>query len=90
MVDLVDPDKIEGIVGIERDPKLHYGRAVSAEETFYILHSHSCRESGRSLLACQFSLALGDHGINKGIWGDLQDRPVPLEVSGGRLVPRES
>ena len=89
MVDLVDPDKIEGIVGIERDLKIHYGRAVSVEEVFYILHSQSCKGDSRGLRLCPFSLALDGYGIDLDIWGDRQDRPVALEIVDGRLIPKE-
>ena len=38
MSDLVNPADIERIVGVQRHPKRHYARAVSAEQTVYILH----------------------------------------------------
>lgn len=89
MVDLVDPDKIEGIVGIERDLKIHYGRAVSSEEMFYILHSWSCRANSRGIRLCQFSIALDDYGIDEAVWRGRFDQPVVLGIVDGRLVPEE-
>lgn len=79
MTELVDPSEIERIVGAKRHPTRHVGRAVSAEQTVYILHSRECRDSGVDLRECRFSLAL-DKGINKGLWGNHQDRPVFLDV----------
>ncbi len=39
-------DQIEQIVGIRRHSQAHFGRAVSAERTVYILHSQRCLDSG--------------------------------------------
>lgn len=62
MSDLVPTADIERIVGIERHQTAHYARAVSAEETVYILHSHDCKNSGIDLRECRYSIAL-DRGI---------------------------
>lgn len=86
MTDLVPADKIEAIVGVERHWQAHYGRAVSAELTIYILHSELCRASGISLNDCRFSRAL-DRGIRESEWTGREDRPVVLGVWLGRLVP---
>jgi hypothetical protein len=86
MTDLVNPAKIEQIVGTNRHRKAHYGRAVSAEQTVYILHSQECVDSGIDLRKCRFSLAL-DLGIDEYEWSQMEDRPVPLTVSRKRLVP---
>lgn len=74
---LVDPSHIEQIVGVRRSRGWHYGRAVSAEQTVYILHSQRCLDSGIDLRECRFSLAL-DRGIKLYAWDDMQDRPVIL------------
>lgn len=90
MTDLVPADDIERIVGVKRHPTQHYGRAVSAKQTVYILHSHYCKDSGRDLRECPFSLAL-DRGIEHFYpwtgWRRVQDRPVRLEISRGYLMP---
>ena len=86
MTDLVAAEDIEHIVGIERHRQSHYGRAVSAEQTVYILHSRRCLDSGIDLRECRFSLAL-DEGISESQWKDAEDKPVLLGVWNGRLVP---
>ena len=86
MSDLVDRSSIEEIVGAQRDQTEHLGRAVSTEQTVYILHSQQCLDSGIDLRECRYSAAL-DRGINLKVWEDLQDRPVVLGVGQGRLVP---
>ena len=80
----VDSAKIEGIVGIDRHPTKHYGRAVSAEQTVYVLHSKVCLGNTPDLRDCGYSLAL-DEGIDVDRW--VQDVPVELIIESGRLVP---
>lgn len=88
-IEVVDPTKIEEIVGIERHSMAHYGRAVSSDQTFYILHSQMCLDSGRDLLGCQFSIALAE-GINPQTWSSALDRPVRIGFDGtGRLAPHD-
>ncbi|ART69095.1 hypothetical protein BTO20_11320 [Mycobacterium dioxanotrophicus] len=89
MTDLVPASKIEQIVGADRHQTEHLGRAVSAEETVYILHSHECKDSGIDLRDCPFSVAL-DLGISLDRWADFEDEPVELWVSAadGRLLPK--
>lgn len=88
MAELVPAEDIERIVGVPRHPTMHWARAVSAEQTVYILHSHKCLDSGIDLRQCRFSLAL-DNGIRKDEW--VEDEPVPVAVTGAfnttRLVP---
>lgn len=84
MSDLVPADQIERIVGAARHPTHHIGRAVSAEQTFYILHSHECRDSGVDLRDCAYSAAL-DEGIDPAEW--TEDVPLSLAIHDGRLVP---
>lgn len=88
MAELVDPDEIEAIVGTSRHPTRHYARAVSAEQTVYILHSQTCRNSVRDLRECLYSLAL-DRGIDPDIWAGHEDTAVPVKVdaAGLDLVP---
>lgn len=86
MTDLVPADDIERIVGAARHRKVHYGRAVSAEETVYILHSRQCRDSGIDLRECRFSVAL-DRGIDRRMWNGKQDAPVLLGIWSGQLIP---
>lgn len=85
-IELVDTDKIESIVGIQRDEHRHWGRAVSSEQSVYILHSKSCVDSGKDLRYCYYSKALAE-GINTNKWAGALDRPVKLGVEEGRIVP---
>jgi hypothetical protein len=86
----VDSTKIEAIVGAERHPVSHIARAVSDEQMVYILHSQHCLDQEiagiRDLSDCPYSLAL-DEGIDVAEW--IQDEPVRVAVSLGRLVPYE-
>jgi hypothetical protein len=88
VTDLVPTEEIEQLVGAQRLPMAHVGRAVSAKETVYILHSQRCKDAGGDLRTCPFSLAL-DEGIDLRRWAEFMDRPVVLGVSpaGGSLVP---
>lgn len=91
MTDLVNPSEIESIVGAPRHATDHLGRAVSAEQTVYILHSEECRASGVDLRECPYSVAL-DLGIESRLswssWRRVQDRPVRLHIHyDGWLVP---
>lgn len=92
MSDLVPPDKIEQIVGARRHRTAHIVRAVSSEQTVYILHSQECLNDcfirGVDLRHCRFSLAL-DRGIEPERWVGLEDRPFVAGVWQGRLVPLE-
>ncbi len=86
MSDLVPSSEIEGKVGVKRHPYVHYARAVSAEQTVYVLHSQSCLDSGIDLRACRYSLAL-DHGIDERVWAGREDVPVVVAVPHQRLEP---
>ena len=86
MSTIVSPSSIEKIVGVKRHGQEHYGRADSASETMYVLHSQRCLDSGIDLRECCFSVAM-DSGIEPQVWDDLQDRPIILGVEHGCLVP---
>lgn len=86
MANLVPSNDIERIVGVTRHPTRHYGRAVSAEQTFYILHSQECKDSGIDLRDCMFSIAV-DRGIDLDVWADHEDVAVQLRIRSGLLVP---
>jgi hypothetical protein len=86
MTDFVDSASIEGIVGAKRHPTAHLGRAVSSDQTVYILHSRRCLASGRDLRECRFSKAL-DEGISLSRWFGLLDQTVVLVVWKGELRP---
>ena len=86
MTNLVSPSSIEETVGVKRHRQAHYGRAVTSEQTVYILHSQRCLESGIDLRECRFSLAL-DSGIELQSWKGHEDRPVVLGVWRDRLMP---
>lgn len=79
MTDLVPATDIERIVGAQRHATLHLGRAVSDEQTVYILHSQQCLDSGIDLRACEYSLAL-DNGIEPDDWDGREDLAVVLEI----------
>lgn len=84
MTDLVDPTEIERIVGARRHPIHHLARAVSSEQTVYILHSQRCKDSGIDLRACEFSLAL-DNGIREHEW--IEDETTLVATLQGTLLP---
>lgn len=84
MSELVPIEEIEGIVGRPRHPELHLGRAVSAEQRIYILHSQACRGTGIDLRDCDYSRAL-----DRGTVGDWpEDEPMALAIVGGYLATR--
>lgn len=87
MTRLENPDRVEAIVGVLRDPERHIARAVSEEQRVYILHSHECVNSGRDLRLCPYSLAL-DEGIDVDPDGDawVEDEPHYVAIEHGRLV----
>jgi len=74
MTELVDPSKIEELVGVNRHAEWHYVRAVDDEQIVYILHSQECVDSTPDLRDCPYSQAL-DHGLPAG-WDFYLDRPV--------------
>ena len=85
---LVPPSEIEGIVGAKRHPTAHIGRAVSKQQTFYILHSAECVALGVDLSECPYSVALDEYGIDvEDEWLGLEDRAVALDIDEGALVP---
>lgn len=80
-------DEIEQIVGAPRARNLHLGRAVSADQRVYILHSQRCIESGVDIRTCPFSVAM-DNGIDVDSWWlGCEDVAVVLGVRGPHLVP---
>ena len=87
MSDLVPTEDIERIVGASRRQKMHIGRAVSSEQTVYILHSKECLHSGIDLRDCVFQVAL-NRGIDMDLWSGHEDCPVELAILGaGDLAP---
>ncbi|UOQ58574.1 hypothetical protein MUN78_07050 [Leucobacter allii] len=86
----MDATSVERIVGRRRHPTLHFGRAVSAEERVYVLHSEECRSSTPDLRDCEYSIAQ-DRGIDAFypwlFWSTRQDRAVELRVKRGWLIP---
>ena len=88
MSEIVPREHIESIVGSPRQKYLHMARAVSAEQTVYILHSFECLDTYRDLRDCPYSIAL-DEGINEDLWP--QDVCVEAAIdSTGYLVPAPS
>lgn len=87
MTELVPAELIERIVGIRRHATRHYARAVSAQQTVYILHSQVCKDSNADLRDCLFSQAL-DTGIDEYDWSDMEDQAVRVTITSDRkLVP---
>lgn len=90
MTNQVPAQEIEQIVGAKRHESEHIARAVSAEQTVYILHSEQCRASTPDLRMCPYSLAL-DKGIEHHVpwnwWRHVPDRPVIVGIFEGFLVP---
>jgi len=87
MTELVPTDKIEEIVGVTRHATRHYACANSKQQIVYILHSQKCKDSGKDLRGCLFSLAL-DNGIDLDVWSDWQNRPVRVTINNiGKLIP---
>lgn len=86
MSTIVPAEQIERIVGAPRDRQRHLARAITAEQTVYILHSQACKDSTPDLRECVFSLAL-DVGIDEDMWSAALDRPTQVAVREGRLVP---
>lgn len=91
MTDTVPAQDIEQIVGVQRHATEHWGRAVSAEQQVYILHSADCLNVRPDLRQCPYSLALDD-GINVNYW--TEDVPLRLTVEDpdgeAWLVPAET
>ncbi len=87
MTQLVDPAKIEQIVGATRHPVKHLAKADSEEQRVYILHSQQCLGSGIDLRDCPYSKSLDEHGIDPLNWAACEDRTVFLEIVGGVLLP---
>ena len=90
MTDLVPATDIERIVGADRHPTAHLGRAISAEQRVYILHSHECLRNaaalGQDLRECPYSIAL-DQGLIVEDWADHQDQVIGLSIDTGALMP---
>lgn len=86
MTNLVPAEEIEQIVGIRRHETLHYARAVTDDQTVYILHSAACKMTTPDLRVCPFSVAL-DRGIRLRDWADKTDQPARVAVRDGRLIP---
>lgn len=82
MSDLVDPDRIEEIVGVKRHPTDHVAKAVSSDQTVYVLHSRECFDAHEDLRDCEYSKAL-DLGIDLEEW--VEDEPVFVTIVSGRL-----
>lgn len=87
MTSLVPAEEIEEIVGARRHLTKHLARAVSDEQTVYILHSHQCRDNVSDLRVCRYSVAL-DQGIDGDDWMDHEDETVRVTINrSGRLIP---
>lgn len=86
MSNLVPSEDIETFLASPRHPTRHLARAVSANQTVYILHSKRCLDSGIDLRDCVYSLAL-DEGIDLDRWE--QDKAVHAIIEFGMLVPCE-
>lgn len=79
MLDVMEPEVAQEIVGMQRSPVYHYGRAAFGE--MYILHSGSCFDGG-SMESCVYSRALEAGRVDDALESDL---PVRLSVNEGVL-----
>lgn len=86
MTQLVDPEKIESIVGVKRHARAHFGRMSHTDRILYILHSKLCLEDNEDLRQCKFSLAL-DRGLDPKKWEGFENLTIPLQVIDDKLVP---
>ena len=86
MSNRVPAEEIEQLVGHVRVQRVHYGRAVSDEKMFYVLHSKNCLEENPDLRRCVFSVAL-DAGIDEDLWSRYMDQPMMLSIVAGQLYP---
>lgn len=77
MTDLVPATDIERIVDVTRHPTEHWGKAVSADQRVYILHSQECLADHPDLRDCSYSQALDD-GIDPRRW--TEDVPLLLTI----------
>lgn len=81
MLDVMEPDVAQDIVGMQRSPVYHYGRA--AVGTMYILHSTACLEADR-ITECPYTRAMVSGNMADGLESDT---PVRLSVNEGQLRP---
>lgn len=82
MVERVNSDEIEGIVGTYRRIYAHIGYADSETQTFYIMHSKICLETCPDLRECDYSLALDNGRINV----TAEDEPKYIMLEEGGIV----
>ncbi len=86
----VPSSDIERIVGATRHPWLHFARAVSAEQTVYVLHARRCLNMDlrgeQRLQDCPYSVAM-DRGIPLDRWPQDQAVEVAVEEGTGLLIP---
>lgn len=86
--DLVPTEEIERAVGHDRHPAQHLARAVSEQQTVYLLHSKRCKDKDEDLRACQYSIAL-DRGIDPDDWSGLEDRQNAPGATWNTVRPRD-
>ena len=85
MTNLVDPSKIEKIVGAKRDSRLHIGRFDTPTGEFYILHSQECVSSTQDLRLCDYSKSLDSTWIDEVDWIDAVNTPYFIQLEGGLI-----
>lgn len=87
MSELVPADQVERIVGVPRHATRHFARAVSAQQTVYILHSQRCLDKTDDLRECWFSRAL-DNGTDVRVWAGHEDVAVRVTINEAQqLIP---
>lgn len=86
MTQRVPREKIEELVGTHRHVYKHIARAVTAEQTVYIMHPTQCLDVYDDLRECLFSAAL-DAGLVTHLWEGWEDSPVEVCVYRGDLLP---
>ena len=87
MSDKVDPMTIEAFVGVKRHATEHWGKAYSATDRMYVLHSEECRAAYDDLRECPYSLALDKAAAEGAMEGWVTfDEPTRLAIRNGYLV----
>lgn len=86
MTQLVDPKKIESLVGATRHGTLHLGRWNTENDRIYILHSHKCVRSGIDLRECPYSQCM-TAGAFSHTWSQHPNSTVVLSIQRNELTP---
>lgn len=89
MVDLVDPNIIETILGLPRHDHHHYGLPKD-DGIFYIMHSRECVSNQPDLRDCEFSIALGRNGVDLDLFNVNQSARLVWTTISNYMLNRSS